>query len=180
MRGGHEKQVINSIYNSLKNHQLSEQVTEIKILEGPSKAGKVKNLLSSYLFVNCVMSRELLAAFYSTQGFISFLNHDKSDPSKIPTALSTLEANNFLSIVRRRSVASSSQGKRQEQFSSKDPGSKPAFETGNLILVKEGFFKDHRGLVTKVDPRKEMVTINVDFFGRLTPVSVKFVECERV
>ncbi len=180
VRGGHEKQIIDGIYSSLKNHQLDEQVAEVKFLEGFDKAGKTKNLLSSYLFVNCLMSRELLAAFYSTQGVISFLNHDKSDLGKNPTALSILEMNNFLSIGRRGSTNSNLRSKTQDRFSSKDFVSKPVFEPGNLILVREGFFKDHRGSVTKVDPRKETVTINLDFFGRLTPVSVKFAECEKI
>ena len=36
------------------------------------------------------------------------------------------------------------------------------------------------GDITKIDPHKQMVTINVDMFGRETPVEISFTEIKKM
>jgi transcriptional antiterminator NusG len=162
----------------LKSRKLDQFVNEIKILDGISDSGKIKNLLPGYIFVNCKMTTELLMAFYSIPDVISFLNHSKGDLSIMPNHLSILEVNNFLFLGKKKEEVKST---KKVELSKPTPLVKQSLlNIGDLILIKEGFFKDHRGSIIKVDNRKDLATINIDFFGRSTPVSVKFSECEKI
>lgn len=178
VRGGREKKIIDNINNLLRNLKLEQSVNEIKILEGISDSGRSKNLLPGYIFVNCEMTTELLNALYSVQDVISFLNHSKSDLTIMPNHLSILEVNNFLFLGKKKEV-----NRKINNIEISKPASffkKSIFNIGDLILIKEGFFKDHRGSIIKVDDRKNLITINIDFFGRSTPISVNFTECEKI
>lgn len=179
VRGGREKEIIKSILNTLKSRKIEELLNEIKILENVRNGRKMKNLLSGYIFVNCNMKPELLSALYSVPDVISFLNHKKNDLNNMPNHLSTLEVNNFLFLEKNRSKSLTSKKSGRDKISS-SLLEKSSLKIGDLVLVKEGFFKGHRALIVKVDNRKHLITINVDFFGRSTPVDVKISECEKI
>ena len=173
VRGGQEKEIIKSILNTLKNRKIEKFLIEIKTLENNSNNSK--NLLSGYIFVNCIMNSELLSAFYSVPNVISFLNHKKKDLSIIPDHLSTLEVNNFLFLQKKNKL-----DLKKIEKDGVLPLKKDFLKIGDIILVKEGFFKNHKASVVKVDNRKHLATINIDFFGRSTPVDVKFDQCEKI
>jgi len=183
VRGGREKTIITNVYNLLKSRKLEDNVREIKILEGSGPSGKSRNLLSGYVFVNANLNPEVLATFYAVPDVISFLNHKKSDLNLTPSHLSILEVNNFLSLERKDKEKANkdviNKVKNSEILPKKEK--KQSFlKIGDLILIKEGFFKDNRGAIIKIDDRKELLTINIDFLGRSTPVSVGFSECEKI
>ncbi|WNE41541.1 MAG: Transcription termination/antitermination protein NusG [Mycoplasmataceae bacterium] len=180
VRGGREKKIIDSINNLLRKLKLEQSVNEIKILEGISDSGRNKNLLPGYIFVNCEMTTELLNALYSVSDVISFLNHSKSDLTIMPNHLSILEANNFNFLFSEKKKEGIKKANKVEISKPSSLLKKSIFNIGDLILIKEGFFKDHRGSIIKVDDRKNLVTINIDFFGRSTPISVNFTECEKI
>jgi transcriptional antiterminator NusG len=181
VRGGREKTIITNAYNLLKSRKLEEQVNEIKILEGSGASGKSKNLLSGYIFVNANLIPEVIATFYAVPDVISFLNHKKSDLNIMPNHLSILEVNNFLSLGRKDKESKSNDSKlKKNDGLLKKEKKQTLLKVGDLILIKEGFFKDYRGAIIKIDDRKELLTINIDFLGRLTPVSVGFSECEKI
>jgi transcription termination/antitermination protein NusG len=177
VRGGREKKIINGIKNLLKSNDLEKFVNEIKIIENESENGKGKNLLPGYIFVNCEMNREILETFYSVPEVISFLKHAKSNLNSMPDYLSVLEVNNFLFLDKKKKNKSS---KNINQINPDNGKKKINFVIGDLIKIKEGFFKDFKGSIVSIDDRKYLATINVDFLGRSTPVSVKFTECEKV
>ena len=53
------------------------------------------------------------------------------------------------------------------------------FEVGDLVAVVAGVWKDTVGLVQKIDYNKQAATINVELFGRETPVEINFAEVRR-
>ena len=60
-------------------------------------------------------------------------------------------------------------------------GIKPAeleidFEEGDTVTITAGVWKDTVGVIQSINPSKQIVTINVELFGRETPVEIGFTE----
>ncbi len=53
-------------------------------------------------------------------------------------------------------------------------------EVGDPIIVVGGAWKDVTGVITAVNQSKQTVTINVELFGRATPVEISFAEVRKV
>ena len=71
------------------------------------------------------------------------------------------------------------------------PGSKPVpltdeemveldLEVGDAVVVTGGAWKDTTGLIQSINDTKQMVTINVELFGRETPVEISFAEVKKM
>ena len=54
------------------------------------------------------------------------------------------------------------------------------FEEGDLITVIGGVWKDTSGVITIMNHAKQTVTINVELFGRETPVEVGFADVKKL
>ena len=48
------------------------------------------------------------------------------------------------------------------------------FEVGNLVTVISGVWENTQGVIKAINENKQSVTINVDMFGRETPVEINF------
>jgi len=51
---------------------------------------------------------------------------------------------------------------------------------GDAISVISGVWKDTVGIIKRVDESKQMVTINIELFGRETPVEIAFNEIKKI
>ena len=54
------------------------------------------------------------------------------------------------------------------------------FAEGDSISVVAGIWKDTIGIVQKLDFSKQTATINVELFGRETPVEISFAEVRKL
>ncbi|MFR8339313.1 MAG: transcription termination/antitermination protein NusG [Eisenbergiella massiliensis] len=54
------------------------------------------------------------------------------------------------------------------------------FAEGDTIVVVAGAWKDTVGLVQRIDYGKQTATINVELFGRETPVEISFAEVRKL
>ena len=54
------------------------------------------------------------------------------------------------------------------------------FEEGDAIVVIGGVWKDTCGVITAMNNNKQTVTINVELFGRETPVEVSFADVKKM
>ena len=54
------------------------------------------------------------------------------------------------------------------------------FDEGDMIAVVAGVWKDTVGVVRRMDYNKQTATINVEMFGRETPVEISFAEVRKV
>ncbi len=54
------------------------------------------------------------------------------------------------------------------------------FTEGDSVSVVAGVWKDTVGIVQKMDFGKQTATINVELFGRETPVEISFAEIRRL
>ena len=54
------------------------------------------------------------------------------------------------------------------------------FEEGDMVVVTGGAWKDTTGVVSAINKQKQTVTINVELFGRETPVEISFKEIRKM
>ncbi len=54
------------------------------------------------------------------------------------------------------------------------------FEEGDTVTVIGGVWKDTIGVIQTMNHNKQIVTINVDLFGRETPVEISFAEVKKL
>ena len=54
------------------------------------------------------------------------------------------------------------------------------FAEGDTIVVTGGVWKDTIGVIQTMNHGKQFVTINVELFGRETPVEISFAEVKKM
>ena len=54
------------------------------------------------------------------------------------------------------------------------------FEEGDSVTVIGGVWKDTVGIIQSINQNKQSVTINVELFGRETPVEISFTEIKKM
>ena len=54
------------------------------------------------------------------------------------------------------------------------------FVGGDSVVVIGGVWKDTVGMIQSINENKQCVTINVDLFGRETPVEISFTEIKKM
>ena len=54
------------------------------------------------------------------------------------------------------------------------------FAVGDSVVVIGGVWKDTVGMIQSINENKQCVTINVDLFGRETPVEISFTEIKKM
>lgn len=52
------------------------------------------------------------------------------------------------------------------------------FEINDLVMITHGVFRGYEGEVIEIDYDTGKIIVNVEFFGRLTPTKVGFLECK--
>ena len=59
---------------------------------------------------------------------------------------------------------------------------KPSFEfnVGDKVLITTGSWRDTIASISAINPEKEMVTVLVEMFGRLTPLELNFSEVKKI
>lgn len=55
----------------------------------------------------------------------------------------------------------------------------PNFAPGDPVLVRDGSFEGHEGIVEKIDEKKCMATVDIVIFGRSTPVDIEVWQLEK-
>ena len=54
------------------------------------------------------------------------------------------------------------------------------FKVGDTIKVVKGAWEDTIGVIQSIDLQKQKIIINVDMFGRETPVELNFTDVEKM
>ena len=54
------------------------------------------------------------------------------------------------------------------------------FKEGDTVAITGGVWKDTVGVIQSMNESKQIVTINVELFGRETPVEISFAEVKKM
>lgn len=158
---GYENKVKANIEKTIENRHLEDQILEVRVpLEdvvevknGVSKTVQ-KKMFPGYVLLNMVMNDDTWYVVRNTRGVTGFVG-----PGSKPVPLTEAE-------MRPLGI--------QEQSVVVD------FEVGDTVNVIGGIWKDTVGVVQTINESKQIVTINVELFGRETPVEISFAEIQKM
>ena len=157
---GYENKVKANIEKTIENRHLEEEILEVRVplqdvVEVKNGAKKVvqKKLFPGYVLINMVMNDDTWYVVRNTRGVTGFVG-----PGSKPVPLTEAEMKPL--------------GIKTENVSID-------FAEGDMIVVVAGAWKDTVGVVQKIDYSKQTATINVELFGRETPVEISFAEVRK-
>ena len=166
---GYEKKVKANIDKAIENRHLEEQILEVRVpmqemLEVKNGVQKIveKKLFPGYVLINMIMNDDTWYVVRNTRGVTGFVG-----PGSKPVPLSEDE------------MATLGIGTAGGKIAPVKPKVMVEYEVGDVIVVIAGAWEGTDGVVAAVNPQKQTVTINVELFGRDTPVEIGFREIKK-
>ena len=159
---GYEAMVKDSLEKLIENNNLQENIFEIQIPTEETleeKANGKKKLVERkkfpcYVFLKMKYNNNLWYLITSTRGVTGFVG-----PGSKPVPLTETEMKTLGITTQEISVD---------------------FKEGDTVAVIAGVWKDTVGVVQRMDFGKQTATINVEMFGRETPVEISFAEVRKL
>ena len=158
---GYENKVKANIDKTIENRHLEEQILEVRVpmqdvVEIKNGAQKMsqKKMFPGYVMIHMIMNDDTWYVVRNTRGVTGFVG-----PGSKPVPLTDAEINS-LGIKDAEVVAN--------------------YEIGETIVVVSGAWKDTVGMIKEVNFQKQTLTINVELFGRETPVEIHFSEVKKM
>ncbi|MGN1145041.1 MAG: transcription termination/antitermination protein NusG [Acetatifactor sp.] len=159
---GYENKVKANIEKTIENNKhLAEQILEVRVplqevveMKNGAKKTVQKKMFPGYVLLNMEMNDDTWYVVRNTRGVTGFVG-----PGSKPVPLTEAEMKPL--------------GIKAENVSID-------FAEGDSIAVVAGVWKDTVGVVQKLDYSKQTATINVELFGRETPVEISFAEVRKL
>ena len=159
---GYENKVKVNIEKAIENRNIQDQIVEVSVpveevveVKNGAKKKVSRKLFPGYVFLNMVMNDETWYVVRNTRGVTGFVG-----PGSKPVPLSEEELKN---------MGFSGPVKIQIDV-----------EVGDTIEVVSGAWEDMTAVVRQINHAKQTVTINVDMFGRETPVEIGFADIKKL
>ncbi len=157
---GYENKVKADIEKTIENRHLEDEILEVRIpmedvIEIRNGARKTvqKKLFPGYVLINMFMNDDTWYVVRNTRGVTGFVG-----PGSKPVPLTDREMRPL--------------GIQSENYVYD-------FQVGDLVSVISGVWKDTTGVIQSMNENKQTVTINVELFGRETPVEISFAEIQK-
>ncbi len=158
---GYEKKVKDNLESAIINRHLEDQIFEVRIplqdvveVKNGVRKNVQRKMFPGYVLVNMDMNDETWYVVRNTRGVTGFVG-----PGSKPVPLTDAEIKPL--------------GIKTDTIS-------VDFGVGDEIAVVAGVWKDTAGVVQRMDFGKQTATINVDLFGRETPVEISFAEVRKI
>lgn len=150
---GYENKVKANIEKTIENRHLEDQILEVRVpmqdvveLKDGASRSVQKKMFPGYVLINMIMNDDTWYVVRNTRGVTGFVG-----PGSKPVPLTEEE-------MRPLGVHSES-----VQID---------FAEGDSVVVIGGVWKDTVGVIQSINDNKQSATINVDLFGRETPVEI--------
>ena len=158
---GYENKVKANIEKTIENRHLEDQILEVRVTmqdvvelkDGASRSVQ-KKMFPGYVLINMIMNDDTWYVVRNTRGVTGFVG-----PGSKPVPLTEEE-------MRPLGIHSES-----VQID---------FAEGDSVVVIGGVWKDTVGVIQSINDNKQSATINVDLFGRETPVEISFTEIKHM
>ena len=158
---GYENKVKANIEKTIENRHLEEQILEVRVplqdvveMKNGTRKQVQKKMFPGYVLINMVMNDDTWYVVRNTRGVTGFVG-----PGSKPVPL-TEEEMRPLGIQSENVVVD--------------------FKEGDTVTVTGGVWADTVGVIQDINQGKQCVTINVDLFGRETPVEISFSEIKKM
>ena len=158
---GYENKVKANIEKTIENRHLEEEILEVRVpmqdvmeMKNGARRTVQKKMFPGYVLINMVMNDDTWYVVRNTRGVTGFVG-----PGSKPVPLTEAEMKPLGIKIENMTVD---------------------FAEGDTIAVVAGVWKDTIGVVQRIDYGKQVATINVELFGRETPVEISFAEVRRL
>ena len=158
---GYENKVKANIEKTIENRHLEEEILEVRVpmqdvmeMKNGARRTVQKKMFPGYVLINMVMNDDTWYVVRNTRGVTGFVG-----PGSKPVPLTEAEMKPL--------------GIKMENMT-------VDFTEGDAIAVVAGVWKDTIGVVQRIDFGKQVATINVELFGRETPVEISFAEVRKL
>ena len=158
---GYEKKVKANLDKTIENRHLQDEIIEVRVpmqdvieVKNGQRKTVQKKMFPGYVLVNMVMNDDTWYVVRNTRGVTGFVG-----PGSKPVPLSEAE---------------------MKPLGIKTENITIDFAIGDPIAVVAGIWRDTIGVVQRIDMGKQTATINVDLFGRETPVEISFAEVRKM
>lgn len=157
---GYENKVKADIEKTIENRHLENEILEVRIpmeevveLKNGAKKKVQKKLFPGYVLINMYMNDDTWYVVRNTRGVTGFVG-----PGSKPVPLTEAE---------------------MRPLGIRDENIVVDFKVGDMVAVIAGVWKDTVGVIQSMNESKQTVTINVELFGRETPVEISFAEIRK-
>ncbi len=158
---GYENKVKANIEKTIENRHLQEQILEVRVplqevveMKNGAKKQVQKKMFPGYVLINMIMNDDTWYVVRNTRGVTGFVGPGSKPVPLTEAEMKPLGINETDVIV--------------------------DFAEGDSIVVTGGVWKDTIGIIQSMNAGKQMVTINVDLFGRETPVEISFTDVRKM
>ena len=158
---GYENKVKANIDKTIENRHLEDLILEVRVpleevIEMKNGVQKVsmKKLFPGYVMIHMIMNDDTWYVVRNTRGVTGFVG-----PGSKPVPLEEEEMSRF--------------GIHQENIVYD-------FEIGDTVTVLSGAWEGTVGVVQSMNEQKQSLSINVELFGRETPVELGFSEVKKM
>ena len=158
---GYENKVKTNIEKTIENRNLQDQILEVSVpmqevveLKDGVKKVSQKKMVPGYVLINMIMNDDTWYVVRNTRGVTGFVG-----PGSKPVPLTEAEMLNMGVNVGKVEID---------------------FRIGDAVSVKSGAWEGVAGVIKKIDESRQTVTINVEVFGRETPVELAFTEVKKL
>ena len=159
---GYENKVKANIEKTIENRHLEDQILEVRVpmqdvveMKNGAKRQVQKKMFPGYVLLNMVMNDDTWYVVRNTRGVTGFVG-----PGSKPVPLTEEEM---------IPLGISDAGKIEVDFLE-----------GDTVVVTGGAWKDTVGVIQSINMAKQVVTINIELFGRETQVEISFAEIQKM
>ena len=158
---GYENKVKANIDKTIENRHLEDQILEVRVpmqdvveLKNGVQKATQKKIFPGYVLIHMFMNDDTWYVVRNTRGVTGFVG-----PGSKPVPLTDAEMAG-LGIKQENVVVD--------------------YEIGDTIQVISGAWADTVGIIQTMNMQKQSLTINVELFGRETPVELSFAEVKKM
>ena len=158
---GYENKVKANIDKTVENRHLEDQILEVRVpmqdvveLKNGVQKATQKKMFPGYVLIHMIMNDDTWYVVRNTRGVTGFVG-----PGSKPVPLTDAE---MLPL-----------GIQKENI-------EVDFKEGDSIQVVAGAWADTVGVIQSMNMQKQTLTINVELFGRETPVEISFAEVKKL
>ncbi len=160
---GYENKVKANIEKTIENRHLENEIVEVRVpmedvveVKNGVKKQVSRKLFPGYVLLNMVMNDDTWYVVRNTRGVTGFVG-----PGSKPVPLSESEILKLTTPAEEQKIEMN-------------------VNVGDMVTVTAGAWADTNGVISAVNQQKQTVTIQVELFGRLTPVEINFSEVKKV
>ncbi|MBE6009560.1 MAG: transcription termination/antitermination factor NusG [Lachnospiraceae bacterium] len=158
---GYENKVKANIEKKIENRHLENEILEVRVpmqdvieLKNGARKPVQKKMFPGYVLINMIMNDDTWYVVRNTRGVTGFVG-----PGSKPVPLTEAEMRPLGIKVENLVID---------------------YAEGDSVKVIAGVWRDTVGIVRKMDMNKQIVTINVELFGRETPVEISFEDVQKL